>query len=128
MKLYVNKDNKIMAINATERTDLTEIILDENEMDFPFNGWSETRICCYKIDYTTEIISEERDEEGNIISQEKKHHITMMTPYINSETISIIDDLYIKSEQRNTDLDLQNIALEQRISELELDLQLLEEE
>lgn len=80
MKLYVDLHGRIMAINATERTDLAEIEVDENAMDFPFKGWSESRICCYRVNV----------ENGRI---------TMMTPYVPTHMISALENLETKNAQ-----------------------------
>lgn len=82
MKLYVDDKGCIMAVNSTDRTDLTEIYVDDTAEDFVFKGWSETRICCYRIKVT----------DGAI---------TMFTPYVPTHMISAIENL----ESRNAELE-----------------------
>ena len=81
MKLYVDKNGCIMAVNSTERTDLTEIYVDDTLDDFAFKGWSETRICCYRVEVTDGVI-------------------TMFTPYVPTHMISALENL----EKQNTEL------------------------
>ena len=118
MKLYLDNKNRIMAVNSTDRTDLTEITVDDSE----FMGWSDVRICCYKIGYTT-------DEEG-------VSHINMMTPYVPTHMMSAIEQLdeetkkleiaQTETEISITDMDLQSIETEQAITELDLRVMALE--
>lgn len=93
MKLYLDNQNRITAVNSTDRTDLHMIELDETAPDYPFTGWSVVRICCYKIGYTTEVVSEETDADGNVISQVLKYHINMLTPYVPTHMLSAIEQL-----------------------------------
>ena len=80
MKLYTDEQGRIFAVGSTERTDLTEIEVDENSFDFPFKGWSETKICCYRIEVT----------DG---------HISMMTPYVPTNVIGALDSLGSENEE-----------------------------
>ena len=47
MKVYVDNEQKIRAVNSTDDTSLTELII--NDETNPFKDWSEAKICCYKV-------------------------------------------------------------------------------
>ena len=72
MILYVDSENKVRAVNSTTDTSLTE--LNINDEYNPFNGWSKAKICCYKVSVSDGIV-------------------TMMTPYIDSRNLEMIDNL-----------------------------------
>lgn len=112
MILYVDKEKRIMAVNSTERTDLTAVEVDETAEMFPFTGWSDTRICCYRIDYHYEqtVTEEQMDEEGNAIEvtvYSEYATIDMMTPYVPTHMMSALENL----ESKNTELEAQNAEL-----------------
>lgn len=74
MKVYVDSESKIRAVNTTTDTSLTEVFIDETAETFPFKGWSTAKICCYKITVS----------EGIVI---------MMTPYVDSRSLDMIDSM-----------------------------------
>ena len=51
---------------------LTPVYINENDPTFPFYGWSNAKICCYKVEVKNGIV-------------------TMMVPYVNSTSIEAID-------------------------------------
>lgn len=121
MKVFVNEEGKIKAIHASDDTSLQMYELDETVNDFPFSGWSDARIMCYRInvapimeDVEVELTEEEMTEKQEeidamelsdgeekptvpttkIVRQETgKYMITMMTPYIDSNLIEKIEDI-----------------------------------
>lgn len=109
MIVYTDNDGRIMAVETSDDPDLTpvEIIDEEN----PFAGWNDARICCYRIHVT----------DG---------HVDMMTPYVNSILIDIVDrfgtadaqtaDDIISAEQEITDHDLALLEAEQEITDMDL--------
>lgn len=97
MKLYLDNKNKIIAVNSTDRSDLKEIELDETAYDFPFTGWSETRICCYRVEV----------QDG---------HISMITPYVPTYMISVLENL----ASENKKLARKNAELEDALCELSM--------
>lgn len=106
MTIYTDSSGRIMAAGSTDRTDLTAVELDESAIDYPFKGWSDIRICCYRI-------------------QAQRGHITMMTPYVPTHMIAVLetqDSKITSAEQMITDLDLQSIATEQAITDMDLKL------
>lgn len=74
MKVYVDIENKIRAVNTTTDTSLTEVFIDETADTFPFKGWSTARICCYKVTVV----------DGIVI---------MLTPYVDSRNLEMIDNM-----------------------------------
>lgn len=71
MILYTDSEGRIKDVGFTEDPDLIEVeVLDDEEN--PFTGWSDAKICCYKIHVT----------DG---------HVDMMTPYVDSRLIDFID-------------------------------------
>lgn len=117
MILYLDKEKRIMAVESTERTDLTEVKVDETAEMFPFAGWSDTRICCYRIDYRYEQIGteEQTDEEGNIIEvpvYSEYATITMMTPYVPTHMMSALENLEKQNAEQKMELETQAEVLD----------------
>ena len=71
MILFVNEKGEIKDIDATEDKSLTALEITKNN---PFEGWSDARIRCYRV--------EVRDGE-----------VVMMTPYVSSTLLDHIDYL-----------------------------------
>ena len=122
MKVFVNEEGKIKAVHASDDTSLQMYELDETVDDFPFSGWSDARIMCYRInvvpimeDVEVELTEEEITEKQaeidamelsdgeekptvpttKIVRQETgKYMVTMMTPYVDSNIIEKIEDIY----------------------------------
>lgn len=74
MTLYVDSESKIRAVNASLDSSLTPLYVNENAPDFPFKGWSNAKICCYKVTVSNGVI-------------------TMMTPYVDSRMLDAIDSM-----------------------------------
>lgn len=112
MLLYLDKENRIMAINSTERTDLTEVKVDETSEMFPFTGWSAVRICCYKIGYEYQKVGTEEQTIKNEETNEEElvevpiysefANITMMTPYVPTHMMSAIEQVGRQSENNKS--------------------------
>lgn len=75
MKIYVNERNEIHEVNTCSDPSLIELEVT----DGTFDGWSEAKICCYKVNV----------KDGNV---------TMMTPYVDSRLIEHIDQLGKQTE------------------------------
>lgn len=121
MKVFVNEEGKIKAIHASDDISLHMYELDETVNDFPFSGWSDARIMCYRInvvpimedvevELTEEEIAEKQAEieamelsDGEekptvtttkIVQQETgKYMVTMLTPYVDSNLIEKIEEI-----------------------------------
>ena len=121
MKVFVDEEGKIKAIHASDDASLQMYELDETVDLFPFKGWSDARIMCYRInvapimedvevDLTEEEMTEKQAEidamelsDGEekpavpttkIVRQETgKYMVTMMTPYVDSNIIEKIEDI-----------------------------------
>lgn len=74
MYISVNKNNEIKKVGVSTDPNLTSFYVDENHPQFPFKGWSEAKICCYKVTVSDGII-------------------TMMTPYIDSRLLDHFDQV-----------------------------------
>lgn len=74
MIVFVDNENRIKAVDRTTDETLTPIELDETDEEFPFTGWSNAKICCYRVTATEGIV-------------------TMMTPYVASSALDYIDNL-----------------------------------
>lgn len=116
MLVYTDNDGRIMAVETSDDPDLIPVeIIDDD--DNPFAGWSDARICCYRIHAT----------DG---------HVDMMTPYVNSILIDIVDRFgtadaqtaedIISAEQEITEQDLSMMEAEQEITDLDIRLMELE--
>ena len=75
MKIYVNDKNEIHEVNTCSDPSLIELEVT----DGTFDGWSEAKICCYKVSVLY----------GKVI---------MMTPYVDSRLIEHIDQLGKQTE------------------------------
>lgn len=83
MYLYVNERNEIKSVN-TPIEGLTGLYVDESIDFFPFRGWSEAKICCYKVNVND------------------KGVVTMMTPYLDSRLLDHIDQLGQATEENES--------------------------
>ena len=83
MYISVNEKNEIKKVGIDEN--LTVLYVDENSADYPWNGWSEAKICCYKVEVKDGIV-------------------TMMTPYIWSNNLDVIDQLGKSTEVNKSDI------------------------
>lgn len=88
MYLILNSDNEIKGVGVTTDPSLVSVYVDENADMFPFKGWSEAKICCYKVNVVDGII-------------------TMMTPYVDSRLIEHIDQLGQQIEEVKPYMDSQ---------------------
>ena len=75
MKIYVNDKNEIHEVNTCSDPSLIELEVTDGK----FDGWSEAKICCYKVTV----------QDGNV---------TMATPYVDSRLIEHIDQLGKQTE------------------------------
>lgn len=127
MKVFVNEEGKIKALHTSDDTSLQMYELNEEHASYPFAGWSDGRIMCYRINVAP--IIDGKEPTG-------KYMVTMMTPYVDSRLIEKIEDVckenealrssQIETEQTITDLDLQAIETEQAITAMDLRLMTLE--
>ena len=85
MKVFVNEEGEIKAIHASDDTSVQMYELDETVDDFPFSGWSDARIMCYRINVSP--IMDGEESTG-------KYEVTMLTPYVDSKLIEKIEDIY----------------------------------
>ena len=83
MYLSVNEHNEVKKVGIDEN--LTVLFVDETREDFPFSGMSEARICCYRINVKDGIIM-------------------MMTPYMDSISLDVIDQLGQSTEVNKSDI------------------------
>lgn len=87
MYLILNSDNEIKGVGVTTNPEYKSVYVDENADMFPFKGWSEAKICCYKVNVSDGII-------------------TMMTPYVDSRMLEHINQLGTQNEDTKETLDL----------------------
>lgn len=76
MTVYVDNNDCIKAVGVTSDSTLTPIEIT----DGTFDGWSDGKICCYKINVV----------DGNV---------TMLTPYVDSRVIEHYDRLSTATEE-----------------------------
>ena len=72
MIVYVDNESKIRAVGSTTDESLTPLYI--NDDCNPFNGWSTSKICCYKVAVVDGIV-------------------TMMTPYVDSRCLEFVDQM-----------------------------------
>lgn len=80
MKVYINEQHEIKAVNSTTDNSLTELEIT----DGTFDGWADYKIKCYKVNV----------DDGKV---------TMMTPYIDTRIINDLARIYadLKNELNN---------------------------
>lgn len=83
MYVSVNKKNEIKMVGVTTDPNLTSLYIDDNEN--PFDGWSEAKICCYKVNVKDGIVM-------------------MMTPYVDSRLLDHFDQVGMATEINKTDI------------------------
>ena len=116
MLVYTDSNGCIKDVGTTSDDSLIPVeILDDEEN--PFKDWHVSRICCYRVNVV----------EG---------HVVMMTPYINSVLLDVIDRFgtadiqtaedIISAEQEITDHDLALIEAEQEITDMDIRIMELE--
>jgi hypothetical protein len=71
MIVYVNENGEIHDVGTTTDETLISVEIIDDE-DNPFHGWSDARICCYRVQVV----------EGRVV---------MMTPYVSSILIDFVD-------------------------------------
>lgn len=84
MYISVNENNEIKKVGIDDT--LTVLYVDETKENYPFKGWSEAKICCYKV----------RVNDGGVI--------TMFTPYIYADNLEVIDMLGQSTEVNKSDI------------------------
>lgn len=72
MKVYVDSENRIKAVDSTKDETLTELVIDD--ADNPFKDWSKAKICSYRCTVHDGIV-------------------TMFTPYRASSELEYIDQI-----------------------------------
>ena len=83
MYLSGNERNEVKKVGIDEN--LTILYVDENNSEYPFKGWSDAKICCFKVNVTDGII-------------------TMATPYIYNNNLEVIDMLGQSTEVNKSDI------------------------
>ena len=116
MTVYTDDEGRIKDVGTTEDETLIPVEIIDDE-DNPFNGWSVSRICCYRV----------RVADGRVV---------MMTPYKNSILLDVYDEFgsndiqmtedIISAEQEITDHDLALIEAEQEITDMDIRIMELE--
>lgn len=88
MIIYINNNGEIKDVNNTLDKSLTAITIPEDNN--LFNGWTEDKICCYKVE----------------IKDEK---IVCATPYVNTDIIDRIDRL--SNQNMNTQAQIDYLSM-----------------
>ena len=94
INIYTNINGEIKALHFSDDRGLTCHTFDEESDAYPFNGWSDARILCYRI----EVDEEER--------------ITMMTPYVDTNIIEQIERLELTKASQETVDEMQGQTLD----------------
>lgn len=83
MYVSVNSKNEIKEVGVSTNPNLTALYI--NDEYNPFEGWSEAKICCYKVNVKDGIVM-------------------MMTPYVDSRMIEHFDMLGKSTETNASDI------------------------
>lgn len=83
MYVSVNDKNEIKEVGISTNPLLTSLYINDEEN--PFNGWSNAKICCFKVNVKDGIV-------------------TMMTPYVDSISLDVIDQLGKSTEVNAGDI------------------------
>lgn len=102
--IYTNINGEIKALGCSDDNGLTCHTYDENSAAYPFKGWSDARILCYRVEF---------DESDNIV---------MFTPYVDTNIIEQIERLELtKASQETVDeMQGQNLDMAYQICLLQL--------
>ena len=84
MKLFVNERGEIRAVNTTDNQNLIELVVDDTAMDFPFYGFPDAKICCYKITWIEK-------ENGTISITSMSLYVPDSVELVEQETPSQLD-------------------------------------
>lgn len=90
MYVSVNNQNEIKLVGISADPSLTSLFINDDMS--PFKGWSEAKICCYKV----------------IV---KDGIVMMMTPYVDSRLLDHFDQLGLHSEENAEGLTDTQMAL-----------------
>lgn len=90
MYVSINKKGEIKSVGVSTDPALTTVFIDD--VNSPFIGWSNAKICCYKVTVKDGIVY-------------------MMTPYIDSRLIEHFDSLGIANEENESSIDETNVGL-----------------
>lgn len=83
MYVSVNDKNEIKEVGISTNPLLTSLYINDEKN--PFNGWSNAKICCFKVNVKDGIV-------------------TMMTPYVDSISLDVIDQLGKSTEVNAGDI------------------------
>lgn len=90
MIIGVNKQYQIKQIHDITDSTLTQIVLNETERTYPFNGWSDEKILCYCY----------KNENGS----------ASIYPYINAEKIHEIEKQILQLQAQVIELEFEKIG------------------
>lgn len=83
MYVSVNNKGEIKNVGVASDPNLTSLYI--NDKTSPFIGWSEAKICCYKVDVKDGIVM-------------------MMTPYVDSRLLDHFNQVGLDTETNSTDI------------------------
>lgn len=118
MIIFLNSYGEIKAIGNSTDESLISYDIDESYELFPFEGWSEEKIKCYKVAVSPILIEEEiplSDEEiaelddsevitKTVVKESGKYMISMMTPYLDSRYVEHLASLGYATEENSLGL------------------------
>lgn len=117
MKIYVNEQYEICAVNKTDRTDLTEMEVDPGLL----GNWCETALMGYKYEPSWAC-----DENGEFILDENGERIQAgyaFYPFVDYNTLMLIQHNYEQSQAEIVTLQLalteeyeKNLALQDEVT------------
>ena len=85
MYVCVNFNKEIKKIGISTSPELVSLYVDENNDLYPFKGWSEAKICCYRVEV-------------------KDGVVMMLTPYVDSRLIDHFDQVGQSTEINKSDI------------------------
>lgn len=113
MIIFIDNKGRIKAVDHNTDSSLTgyELVNENN----PFEFWSKSRICAYRVELSPEIVVEVvgtkeetyTDLNGNEVTrivdvteshETGKYYLRMMTPYLDTRVLEHIDRLGIQSD------------------------------
>ena len=119
MKIYVDSSSCIKDVNFNSLEDSSLIEIDIDDEDNPFKGWSNAKICCYKVGVMEvpiypdpEPVDPDAENDGDDPEPEPtppepigtKTIVTMMTPYVDSRLLYHIDQLGLQGDSNTKDI------------------------
>ena len=94
MNVFIDDKNRIMDVGESTNDKLTKVFIDETLENYPFKGWNEEKLKCYKVTV---------DEKGEVL---------VYNPFVPDEFIDVIERLEGENAKLRNSLEITSSTLE----------------